>query len=262
MSALDVAAFLRRLTFPVLPSGGDLESLAAVWPVNPWRLARALADAGAPVTEDQAEAVLWVLDEHLAEHAWRREIVESTNPAIVDTMIDIPATPGPGLVIDGPWRPLPLEALARDVARQEPRGRLTVRGVAAGSLHGFDGLYTSTRRGGLVLLDERLEGDRLEEVVAHELAHAIDPELGDTGCISAEDFADTLGAALLARRPESVLDAAPLVAAALEATGRRRRHRVIITASLAELLEHALTEAGVAREISLEVIAAHVDRSN
>src|SRR6185437_12800443 len=57
-------------------------------------------------------------------------------------------------------------------------------------------------------------GMTFDEVVAHEIAHLIDPRLGKCGAYGDEVFANTLAAALLAHQPRTLAEALHMAAAA------------------------------------------------
>jgi len=105
---------------------------------------------------------------------------------------------------------LPLLDLAGDVARSVPGGLAVDVTVLAGWAAGMCDVRSSPWR---IWLAPGAGGDEF----AHELAHACDPDIGTVGLIEAERFADRLGPLLLAHRPATLVEAAPLIDVALDA---------------------------------------------
>jgi len=256
---LDVGAFSARLRLGTGPFSG-IEALDAVWPLSPDRLAVALSDAGVLVDDDQAVEVWLVLDEQLAERAYRRQVAHDTGGAILDAGTMAAIEDGAGLILDAGLPDLPLLALAAEVAETLPQRRLSVRlvpggmGIAAGCFAAREAV------GGLILVDQDLPADEVcQRVWPHELGHALDGEMSRVSTAGAEAFADRLAPLLLEHQPATLTATQPLIEQSLEATRAVRRPAPPPRCGLGELLEWCLCQS-VGREPAPELIAAYRGR--
>jgi len=219
VNRFDVEAFAGRLRVPLGDAG--TAALAAMWPVTTDRLASALVDGGLVLEAGELLDVWLVLGELLTEVEVRAVMRADMAGPAGDVIFDVAlGADHDGLQIPEDLAGLPLMALAVDVARYQPSGRLT---VTSRRLAGEAGLYTRIRSGGVIVLDAGLDDDRRADVWAHELAHALDPLYRDSNVAGAEAFAYLLGPWLLETGPETVAQAGFLVGRALRETAGVRR---------------------------------------
>lgn len=165
-----------------------------------------------------------------------------------------------GLQVADSLTGLPFLDLAAEIACLQPAGRLTIRSGTAGT--GCNGLYSRSRIGGVIILASEPTGASLEDVFAHELAHAVDPELTTVDSVGREAFAEHLGPAIVRQRPSDLSELAPLIAAALEAT-RGRRRPASASMDLEQLVTFVAIEVGaLAADTAVDLIAAHAHRGD
>jgi hypothetical protein len=240
---LDVDALLAGLG----STSGEatVAELGVIWPgVTPDRLALALAAAAVRIDEHEAISVWIAIDEQLAAGV-AREVAFETGAILVQAR----APEIQGLSVGPGLEHLPLRALAADIAKHEPAGWLRVerqdRLVKAGHLGGF---FARSTQGSMIVLNGGRQGDLwVAMTFAHELAHALDPELTEVASAGQEAFAIALGELLLEDRPTTVNECAPLIAAVLQETAALRTPASVRPTALEALLVAALDQAASAR---------------
>lgn len=165
----------------------------------------------------------------------------ASRPRADDTPAD-PTEP-PGLHVEVLVVRLPLMALAHEVATHQPNACLVIRDSRLSP--GVLGSYRPTPTGGVITLDTSRMTDEatLQQVFAHELAHAIEGAEMGTHASASERWAETLGPLLIEHRPASLDEAAPLIDQA------RAAHRAELEATatsgdddLALLLDYLATD--------------------
>jgi len=251
--SLDVDAFLARLRI----AGHAVEDLVRRWdaPPTPLALALAFADAGAELDDYQAIKAWVILDEAATDHRAAESLRETVLPDLFEAHIDhLDVSPGLHISDELAAR-LPLLELASDLTGHLRTGRLLVEGTAPPGLLGCFSDSGPTL-GAVIFLDATVEDDELARTFAHELGHALDPDMamGRVPSLGREAFADAVGVLLLEVEPATVAAAAPLVARALDATRGRRTPRSAWSLSL--LLQDVLVEVGASTWAEPELLAA------
>lgn len=235
-----------------------LDGLLALPLATPDRLQWAYGAAGVVLDDVQAFEASVVMTEQL--NSARIGVVDRSDMAGIPgdrifegvlTLVD--ATEG--LQVDESLPELPFLALAAEVACLQPAGRLTIRSGAEGT--GCNGLYSRSKVGGVIVLAVEPVGESLADVFAHELAHAVDPELAAVDSVGREAFASHLGPVMVRRRPSDLSELAPLIAASLEAT-RGRRRPASAAQGLTQLVTFVAIEVGALEPDGVvDLIAAH-----
>ncbi len=244
-ATLDVEAFRRAIG---LHGPGDgLEQLRTAWPLSPDRIRWAYRVAGVRLVDSQALEAAVLFGEQLATVANRTDASIETISQ-VDVLFEAAVSvldAEPGLIVDGDLGSrLPLLDLAADIAHLQPGGRLV---VSSGRPQGCRGIYSRSSRLGVIVLDSSLEGQDLADVFGHELAHAVDPNHGEVDEPALEAFAYALGPVIANRRPASLAELSPLIAATLDSIRPNRRPRSACT-DLDALVRWVAVEVGALSE--------------